>query len=138
MSSYRLTPTINCRLTLRRFHVHHTAQPRGCVHSDNQGENSSLQIVALHTIGLELPDRNMPGWLARSAAKLLDLVWRLTLRRTPPPVDPHTAALLSRNCTLKIGKAQRELGYEPVTSREAGITALMKAGATGSNAGAGT
>ena len=77
------------------------------------------------TIGLELPDKNMPGWLARGAAKFLDLVWRLTLRRTPPPIDPHTAALLSRNCTLKIGKAQRELGYEPVISREAGIAALM-------------
>lgn len=80
------------------------------------------------TIGLELPDKNMPGWLARGAAKLLDLVWRLTLRRTPPPVDPHTAALLSRNCTLKIGKAQSELGYEPVITREAGIAALMQAG----------
>jgi len=80
------------------------------------------------TIGLELPDKNMPGWLARSAAKLLDLIWRLTLRRAPPPIDPHTAALLSRNCTLKIDKARRDLGYEPVISREAGIAALMQAG----------
>ncbi|MEX0838907.1 MAG: NAD-dependent epimerase/dehydratase family protein [Parvibaculum sp.] len=78
------------------------------------------------TIGLELPDKSMPGWLARGAARFLDLVWRLTLRRTPPPIDPHTAALLSRNCTLKIGKARRELGYEPVISRDAGIAALMQ------------
>ena len=80
------------------------------------------------TIGLELPDRNMPGWLARGTAKLLDFVWRVTLRRTPPPIDPHTAALLSRNCTLKIDKARHELGYEPVITREAGIAALMPAG----------
>lgn len=80
------------------------------------------------TIGLQLPDKNMPGWLARGAAGLLDFIWRLTLRRTPPPIDPHTAALLSRNCTLKIDKARRDLGYEPVITRDAGIAALMQAG----------
>ena len=79
-------------------------------------------------LSLELPDKNMPGWLARGAANLLDFIWRLTLRRTPPPIDPHTAALLSRNCTLKTGKAQSDLGYEPVITREAGIAALMQAG----------
>lgn len=78
------------------------------------------------TIDLQLPDKSVPGWLARGTARLLDLVWRVTLRRTPPPIDPHTAALLSRNCTLRIDKARRELGYEPVITRGAGIAALMR------------
>ncbi len=80
------------------------------------------------TAGFSLPDRNMPGWLARGAAKIMDRIWKLTLRRTPPPLDPHTASLMSRNCTLKIDKARRELGYEPVITREAGLAELQRAG----------
>lgn len=76
------------------------------------------------TAGFSLPDKNMPGWLARGAARLLDLVWRWSFRKTPPPLDPHTAALMSRNCTLKIDKARRELGYTPVITREAGLAGL--------------
>ncbi|MEQ8377256.1 NAD-dependent epimerase/dehydratase family protein [Parvibaculum sp.] len=80
------------------------------------------------TAGFSLPDRNIPGWLARGAARIMDRIWKLTLRRSPPPLDPHTASLMSRNCTLKIGKAQRELGYEPVITREAGLAELARPG----------
>ncbi len=80
------------------------------------------------TAGFSLPDRNIPGWLARGAARIMDRIWKLTLRRSPPPLDPHTASLMSRNCTLKIGKAQRELGYEPVITREAGLAEHARPG----------
>jgi nucleoside-diphosphate-sugar epimerase len=76
------------------------------------------------TANFSLPDKNMPGWLARGAANVMDRLWKLTLRKSPPPLDPFTAALMSRNCTLKIGKARRELGYEPVITREAGLAEL--------------
>lgn len=76
------------------------------------------------TAGFSLPEKNVPGWAARGTARLLDIVWRWTFRTSPPPLDPHTAALMSRNCTLKIDKARRELGYTPVITREAGLARL--------------
>lgn len=76
------------------------------------------------TANFSLPDKNMPGWLARGAATVMDKIWKWTFRKSPPPLDPHTAALMSRNCTLKIDKARRELGYEPVITREAGLAEM--------------
>lgn len=80
------------------------------------------------TAGFSPPDRNMPGWLARGAARVMNRIWKLTLRKTPPPLDPFTASMMSRNCTLNIGKAQRELGYEPVITRDAGLAELGQTG----------
>lgn len=76
------------------------------------------------TIDLQLPDKSLPGWLVRGAAWAVDALWRATGRTTPPPIDPHTAALMSRNCTVKIEKARAELGYEPIVAREQGLLAL--------------
>lgn len=76
------------------------------------------------TAGVELPDKSMPGALVRTLARALDLLWKIGRRRTPPPLDPFTAALMSRNCTLVTDKAKRELGYAPVITRERGLQEL--------------
>ncbi len=73
------------------------------------------------TAGVSLPDRSIPGWMARAAAPVLEVVWKTLPLRGKPPVTRLAAALLSREITIDTDKAQRDLGYEPVVTIEEGL-----------------
>lgn len=79
------------------------------------------------TAGIALPDKSMSGALVRGVARALAFVWKITRRKDAPPIDPFTAAMMSRNCTLVTDKAKRELGYAPVITRERGLRELSAA-----------
>jgi nucleoside-diphosphate-sugar epimerase len=76
------------------------------------------------TAGITLPDRNLPGWLARGGATVLETVWRTFGLGGEPPLTRFVACLMSSECTLRIDKARRDLGYAPVVSVDAGLDAL--------------
>jgi nucleoside-diphosphate-sugar epimerase len=80
------------------------------------------RMIAAH--GVELRGPNVPGWLARPAAALLEGVWRRLGIRRAPPLTRHATDLLCCDCTLRIDKIQRELGYEPVITVETGLAQL--------------
>src|SRR5262245_10756867 len=80
----------------------------------------------LATQGVAPPNKSVPGWLARSLAFATEKWWRGVGRKNEPPITRFAAALMSRDCTLKIDKARRDLGYEPVISRENGLAALAR------------
>lgn len=74
--------------------------------------------------GLALADKSMPGWLADLIGGGAELAWRTFGLKGAPPLTRHAAMVMSRDCTLKDGKARAELGYAPVISRADGLTAL--------------
>jgi nucleoside-diphosphate-sugar epimerase len=76
------------------------------------------------TAGIDLPARNLPGWAARALATVLETVWRTFGLGGQPPLTRFVACLMSSECTLRIGKARRDLGYAPVVSVDAGLEAL--------------
>jgi nucleoside-diphosphate-sugar epimerase len=78
----------------------------------------------LATQGVDPPSRSVPGWLAGGAAAVAESTWRLLRLGGEPPLTRLAVWLSSQECTLEIGKARRELGYEPVISRRAGLAAL--------------
>ena len=78
----------------------------------------------LATQGVEAPERNTPPFVARTAAPLVEGVWRLLGRDSAPPVTRLAVWLASLECTIDISKARSELGYEPVITREEGLGAL--------------
>jgi nucleoside-diphosphate-sugar epimerase len=47
-------------------------------------------------------------------------------RKQPPPVTRLALWLSSQECTIDISKARRELGYEPVKTREQGLAELRE------------
>jgi nucleoside-diphosphate-sugar epimerase len=81
----------------------------------------------LSTRGVTPPDRNTPPALARAAAASLEALWRLTGRRSAPPVTRLAVWLSSLECTIDISKAREELGYAPLKSREQGLAELRRA-----------
>ncbi|HEY8431606.1 MAG TPA: NAD-dependent epimerase/dehydratase family protein [Sandaracinaceae bacterium] len=76
------------------------------------------------TQGVALPDRSVPGALARPLAALVEGVWRLFGIRRAPPMTRFTVSMMSRSVTVKTDRAKAELGYAPVVTVEQGLAAL--------------
>lgn len=69
-------------------------------------------------------NKNMNSGLLRFAAGLIEGIWRLLGLKSKPPITRFSAAIMSSECTLKIEKAQAELGYQPVISVQDGLAEL--------------
>jgi nucleoside-diphosphate-sugar epimerase len=78
----------------------------------------------LETQGVEPPDRSLPAWAAAPLARVAEAAWKLLPLRGSPPMTTFRAWLLTQECTIDISKARRELGYEPIVSREQGLAEL--------------
>lgn len=78
----------------------------------------------LATQGLPEPAATLPYWLAKGVAELGTAAWRAFPLRGHPPLDPIMVRLAGETCTVRDGKARRELGYEGRVSREQGLAEL--------------
>jgi nucleoside-diphosphate-sugar epimerase len=79
----------------------------------------------LATRKLAPPDKSIPGWLARTLGAMTETAWRALGKTSDPPLTRFAAAMMSRDCTIRTDKAQRELGYAPVISRSEGLKELL-------------
>ena len=78
----------------------------------------------LATQGVTIPDKSVPPAVARTAALVAERVWRLFRRPGSPPLTRFAVWASSQECTIDISRAERELGYRPVTSRDEGLAGL--------------
>ena len=93
----------------------------------SDGTDSTLREVLsglLQTRSIEPPRTSAPLPVAWLMASLMEWVWRAFSRRGEPPITRQMLRLIGEPFTLDIGKAQRELGYRPVVSREQGLKAM--------------
>ena len=81
----------------------------------------------LATQGIEAPDRNAPRALVGALAAVGEGAWRLLPLPGAPPVTRMAYWLAALDTTIDISKARRELGYEPVITREEGLAELRAA-----------
>ena len=78
----------------------------------------------LRTQGVEPPDRSLPAWTAAPMARICETAWKLLPLPGEPPMTTFRAWLLTQECTIEIGKARDELGYEPVVGHAQGLSEL--------------
>ncbi len=78
----------------------------------------------LRTEGVDPPTRSLSAQLAAAIAGLGESAWRLLPLPGRPPLTRFAYWVSSQECTIRIDKARRELGYEPVTTREDGLAEL--------------
>lgn len=78
----------------------------------------------LATRKLTPQEKSIPGWLARALAAVTEALWRALRKTSDPPLTRLAASMMSRDCTIRGDKAQRELGYQPVISRSEGLKEL--------------
>jgi len=78
----------------------------------------------LATQGVSAPTGAVSGRMARAVAGGAGALWRLLPMPGPPPLDLATLRVVGETCTLRDGKARRELGYEGHVTREQGLAEL--------------
>jgi nucleoside-diphosphate-sugar epimerase len=96
----------------------------------SDGSDSTLKEVItglLRTRGVAAPTASAPLPVAWVMASAMEWAWRTFSRRGEPPITRQMLRLIGAPFTVDIDKAQRELGYRPVTSREHGLRAMQAA-----------
>jgi nucleoside-diphosphate-sugar epimerase len=78
----------------------------------------------LATQGVAAPKKSMPYSLANFFASGLERLWTLLRRPELPPINKFLVWAAGQECTIDIGKARTELGYQPVRSRDEGLRQL--------------
>jgi nucleoside-diphosphate-sugar epimerase len=94
----------------------------------HDGADSTLKEVIsglLQTRGIEPPRASAPLPVAWVMASVMEWIWRNFSRQGEPPMTRQMLRLIGEPFTLDIGKARRELGYQPVISRELGLKAMQ-------------
>lgn len=79
----------------------------------------------LKTQGVTPPERSLPSWLVHPAAHAVEGMWRLFDLRSEPPLSRIAINLMSRDCTLRIDKIRREMGYAPQISVAQGLAEML-------------
>jgi nucleoside-diphosphate-sugar epimerase len=73
------------------------------------------------TQGVEIPDKSVPAPVANAAARASEGLWRRLRRPGNPPLTRFATWVSAQECTIDISRAERELGYRPVRTREEGL-----------------
>ena len=119
-----LTATTHIDNTVEGLWLAATRGPAGGVWFVTDGEPVEFRefLTALvATQGVEIPDRSVPAPVASTAAKLSEALWRRLRRPGTPPLTRFAVWVSSQECTIDISRAERELGYRPVRTREEGL-----------------
>ena len=80
------------------------------------------------TQGVDPPQGTLPNAVARALATASETAWRVLPLGGEPPLTRFEYWIASQECTLDDSKARRELGYQPVISRERGMEQLRQGG----------
>jgi nucleoside-diphosphate-sugar epimerase len=78
----------------------------------------------LRTQGVEPPKRSIPRPVAAALARAGETAWRVAPLPGAPPLTRFAYWVSSQECTIRIEKARRELGFRPVQDRPGGLAEL--------------
>ncbi|HEV7845524.1 MAG TPA: NAD-dependent epimerase/dehydratase family protein [Thermoleophilaceae bacterium] len=123
----QLTATTHIDNTVEGLWLAATRGAPGGVYFVTDGEPAVFRdflTELLASQGVAVPDRSMPAGAARVAAAASEWIWRVLKRPGSPPVTRFAVWVSSLECTIDISRAERELGYVPVRSREEGLREL--------------
>lgn len=76
--------------------------------------------------GLEPGNKSIPRWVATLFASLIETVWKIFKLSGNPPITRTAVKLIGEEVTVVDTKARKELGYQALVSREAGLAELTK------------
>ncbi len=77
-------------------------------------------------LGVERPRVSLPYWAVLGAAGLVEASASVLRLRRPPALTRYGVRFVSCHARYDLGKARRELGYEPVVSFREGVERLFR------------
>jgi nucleoside-diphosphate-sugar epimerase len=123
----QLTATTHIYNTVEGLWLAATKAPAGGVYFVTDGEPTVFRDFITQWVGTQgvtIPDKSVPPGVAKAAAASAERIWRLLKRPGSPPLTRFAVWVSSQECTIDISRAERELGYAPVTTREDGLREL--------------
>ena len=120
----QLTATTHLDNTVEGLWLGATKAPAGGVYFVTDGEPVVFReflTAMLGTQGVEIPDKSVPPVVAGTAARAAEGIWRRVKRPGNPPLTRFAVWVSSQECTLDTSRAERELGYRPIRTREEGL-----------------
>jgi nucleoside-diphosphate-sugar epimerase len=126
-----LTATTHVDNTVEGLWLGATKAPAGGVWFVTDGEPVVFREFVsrmLETQGVKPPEGSLPPAVARVAAPASERLWRLLGRGGHPPITRFAMWISSQECTIDISRAERDLGYRPVKTREEGLAELAAVG----------
>jgi len=120
----QLTATTHIDNTVEGLWLAATRGPAGGVYFVTDGEPVVFRDFMTAWVGtqrVEIPDKSVPPAVANAAARVAETLWRRLKRPGDPPLTRFQVWVSSQECTIDISRAERELGYRPVRSREEGL-----------------
>jgi nucleoside-diphosphate-sugar epimerase len=124
------TATTHVDNTVEGLWLGATRAPAGGVYFVTDGEPVVFREFVtkmLQTQGVEPPDQAAPLGMAKAGSAVAERLWRLLRRPGRPPLTRFAVWASGLECTIDISRARRDLGYEPVKSREAGLEEMVAA-----------
>jgi nucleoside-diphosphate-sugar epimerase len=103
--------------------------PSGEVFNITDAPLQSRKVFIGHVaaaLGVPVPARSIPPWLARPLAVAMDRGYRALRRPEPPLLSMARYKFLALNLDYSIAKARRVLGYAPEVSLESGIAEAVR------------
>jgi 2-alkyl-3-oxoalkanoate reductase len=80
--------------------------------------------------GVKVPDKSMPGSLARPVAAVVEALWRLFGIKSVPPLSRFQLDFIALPRRYDLTKSERDLGYKPVRAFNEGLAEMQQAGRT--------
>jgi nucleoside-diphosphate-sugar epimerase len=92
----------------------------------DEADSTLKEVISglLRTRGVDPPQASAPLAMAWPMAIAMEWIWRTFSRKGEPPLTRQMLRLIGEPFTLDITKAQRELGYRPVMTREQGLQGM--------------
>jgi nucleoside-diphosphate-sugar epimerase len=81
----------------------------------------------LATQGVPAPSRSVPSAVAGPLSRAGELVWTGLGLNSRPPLTRFAFWVSSQECTIRIDKARRQLGYKPIRTLDDGLAEMTKA-----------
>jgi nucleoside-diphosphate-sugar epimerase len=120
----QLTATTHLDNTVEGLWLAARKAPPGSVYFVTDGEPVVFRdflTAMLGTQGVEIPDKSVPAPVAGTAALVAEALWRRLKRPGNPPLTRFSVWVSSQECTIDISRAEQELGYRPIRTREEGL-----------------
>jgi nucleoside-diphosphate-sugar epimerase len=122
-----LTATTHVDNTVEGLWLGATKAPAGGVYFVTDGEPVVFRDFVSRMVGTQgvtIPDKSVPPAVAGAAAGAIEPLWRALRRPGPPPITRFAVWVSSQECTIDISRAERDLGYRPIRTRDEGLEAL--------------
>lgn len=96
------------------------------VTDDNPKPAKEFFTDLMATQGISIPNKSIPGGVARPLATFVEFIWKTFRLKSYPPLNRFDLSFIAMPRSYKIDKIKKELGYKPVVRYKEGLEEMYR------------